>query len=83
MEPWSFLHVSDLQPGSRRSFRLNPAQHENGMTAYRMLGEITDVDLLIVGGDLTRDGSIHDFEFEEAKAKPAKAMKTIKKAMKK
>ncbi len=69
MEPWSFLHVSDLQPGSRRSFRLNPAQHENGMTAYRMLGEITDVDLLIVGGDLTRDGSIHDFEFEEAKAK--------------
>ena len=66
---WSFLHVSDLQPGSPRSFRFNPRQHENGQTAYRQLGAIDDVDLLLVGGDLTRDGSIHDFEYEEAKAK--------------
>ncbi|HCK11799.1 MAG TPA: hypothetical protein DHW45_18130 [Candidatus Latescibacteria bacterium] len=69
VEPWFFLHVCDLQPGSKRSFRFNPAQHENGMAAYRMLGEISNADLLLVGGDLTRDGSIHDFEFEEAKAK--------------
>jgi predicted MPP superfamily phosphohydrolase len=69
MEDWSFLHVSDLQPGSLRSFRFNPAQNENGMTAYRQLSAITDADLLIVGGDLTRDGSFHDFEYEEAKAK--------------
>lgn len=66
---WSFLHVSDLQPGSKRSFRFNPAQNENGMTAYRQLTAIDDVDLLIVGGDLTRDGSIHDFEYEEAREK--------------
>lgn len=69
MDSWSFLHVSDLQPGSRRSFRFNPSQNENGMTAYRQLEAIDDVDLLIVGGDLTRDGSIHDFEYEEARAK--------------
>ena len=68
-QPWSFLHVCDLQPGSRRSFRFNPAQNENGMTAYRQMGKIEGIDLLLVGGDLTRDGSIHDFEFEEAKAK--------------
>ena len=69
MDSWSFLHVSDLQPGSRRSFRFNPSQNENGMTAYQQLEAIDDVDLLIVGGDLTRDGSIHDFEYEEARAK--------------
>ncbi len=39
------------------------------MTAYRQMGKIEGIDLLLVGGDLTRDGSIHDFEFEEAKAK--------------
>ena len=47
-QPWSFLHVCDLQPGSRRSFRFNPAQNENGMTAYRQMGKIEGIDLLLV-----------------------------------
>ncbi len=42
---------------------------ENAETAYRQLGAIDDVDLLLVGGDLTRDGAIHDFECEEAKTR--------------
>ncbi len=68
MNDWSFLHVCDLQPGSPRSFRFNPRHSENATTAYAQLGAIDDVDLLLVGGDLTRDGSIHGFECEEAKA---------------
>ncbi|MBT3343709.1 MAG: hypothetical protein HN404_11985 [Gemmatimonadetes bacterium] len=65
---WHFLHVCDLQPGSHRSFRCNPRYIENGRTAYRQLQGMGDADLLLVGGDLTRDGSIHDFELEEARA---------------
>ena len=67
MQPWSFLHISDTQPGSPRSFRFNPCYMENWQTAYRQLQAQT-ADLLLVGGDLTRDGYIHDFELEKAKA---------------
>ena len=67
MQPWSFLHISDTQPGSPRSFRFNPCYMENWQTAYRQLQAQT-ADLLLVGGDLTRDGYIHDFELEKTKA---------------
>ena len=63
---WTFLHISDTQPGSPRSFRFNPRYMENWRSAYRQLQHI-DADLLLVGGDLTRDGSIHDFELARAK----------------
>jgi predicted MPP superfamily phosphohydrolase len=66
MDQWTFLHICDLQPGSPRSFRFNPRFMENWQTAYRQL-KIEKADLLLVGGDLTRDGSIHDFEFDKAK----------------
>ena len=67
MQPWSFLHICDMQPGSPKSFRFQQRFMDNWQTAYRQLQNITDADLLLVGGDLTRDGSIHDFEFEQAK----------------
>ena len=67
MRPWTFLHICDTQPGSPRSFRFNPRYMENWQTAYRQL-QTTPADLLLVGGDLTRDGYIHDFELEKAKA---------------
>jgi 3',5'-cyclic AMP phosphodiesterase CpdA len=63
---WTFLHISDTQPGSPRSFRFNPRYMENWQTAYRQL-QCIDADLLLVGGDLTRDGYIHDFELARAK----------------
>jgi 3',5'-cyclic AMP phosphodiesterase CpdA len=66
MQPWTFLHISDTQPGSPRSFRFNPRYMENWQTAYRQL-QTQNADLLLVGGDLTRDGYIHDFELEKAK----------------
>ena len=67
MRPWTFLHICDTQPGSPRSFRFNPRYMENWQTAYRQL-QTTPAALLLVGGDLTRDGYIHDFELEKAKA---------------
>ncbi|MDA0710115.1 MAG: metallophosphoesterase [bacterium] len=67
MQPWSFLHICDMQPGSPRSFRFQKRFLENWQTAYGQLQGLTDADLLLVGGDLTRDGSIHDFELETAK----------------
>jgi predicted MPP superfamily phosphohydrolase len=67
MTPWTFVHLADPQPGSPRSFRFEPAWMENWKTARRQIREIGP-DLLLVGGDLTRDGSIHDFEFEAMKA---------------
>lgn len=67
MKPWTFLHACDMQPGSPRSFRFSPRFMENWQTAKKQLAEM-EADLLLVGGDLTRDGSIHDFEFDAAKA---------------
>jgi len=60
---WDFIHICDLQPGSSRSFRFDPRMMENWQTALTQLSEL-NADLLLVGGDLTRDGSLHDFEFE-------------------
>jgi predicted MPP superfamily phosphohydrolase len=56
-----------MQPGSPRSFRFQKRFMENWQTAYQQLQNITDADLLLVGGDLTRDGSLHPFEFAAAK----------------
>ncbi len=33
MEPWSFLHICDMQPGSPRSFRFNQRNMDNWQTA--------------------------------------------------
>ena len=68
MQPWTFLHTCDMQPGSPRSFRCKQRYLDNWQTAQTQLQNFPNVDLLLVGGDLTRDGSIHDFEFEIAKS---------------
>ncbi len=67
MKPWSFVHVADIQPGSPRSYRYNPSWIANWRQARRQILEIAP-EFLLVGGDLTRDGSIHRFELEEMKA---------------
>ena len=67
MESWTFVATADIQPGSPKSYRYRPAWIENWMTAKRQILEINP-DILLVAGDLTRDGSIHRFELEEMKA---------------
>ena len=66
MQPWSFVHVADTQPGSPRSFRFNPAWLENWRTAAEQIRRLCP-ELVLVGGDLTRDGSINDFELDAAR----------------
>lgn len=60
------MHVADPQPGSPRSFRYAPAWAENWQMAMQQIRE-NRPEILLVGGDLTRDGSIHEFEFVEIK----------------
>ena len=64
MKPWTFVHVADIQPGSPRSYRYNPSWIRNWRQARQQM-LATDPDLLLVGGDITRDGSIHRWELEE------------------
>ena len=64
---WRFVHVADMQAGSPKSFRYIPALTENWQTAKRQI-EALHPELVLVGGDITRDGNVHRFELEEMKA---------------
>jgi predicted phosphodiesterase len=64
---WHFVCAADMQPGHRESFRYRPALVKNWQCAARQIREINP-DLVIVPGDVTRDGSLHRFELEEMKA---------------
>jgi alkaline phosphatase D len=66
MSAWKFVYTADMQPGSPRSYRYNPSWIKNWHQAREQILEI-DPDLLLIGGDITRDGSIHLFELEEMK----------------
>ena len=66
MDKWHFIYVADMQPGSRRSFRFNPRFLENWETAQKQIMDLKP-ELMVIGGDITRDGHGHDFEFEEMK----------------
>jgi 3',5'-cyclic AMP phosphodiesterase CpdA len=59
--------VADIHVGTPRSYRYAPAWNENWTTAR---GQIVDSepDLLLVGGDLTRDGATHRYELDQIKA---------------
>lgn len=67
MKTWTFIHATDIHVGSPRSFRFQPAWNENWQTARQQIIQINP-DLLLIGGDLTRDGNIHKYEFENLKA---------------
>ncbi|MBL4575624.1 MAG: metallophosphoesterase, partial [Opitutaceae bacterium] len=66
-EPWFFLHICDIQAGSPRSYRCQQRYLDNWQTAYQQLQENKNADLLLIGGDLTRDGRLHNFEYETIK----------------
>ena len=65
-ENWTFLHVNDSHMGTPRSFRFRPAVNRRWAAIKQQMAN-TDADLLIHGGDLTRDGDIHEFEYQQAK----------------
>ncbi len=69
MKPWTFVHTTDIHVGSPRSFRFAPAWNENWQTARQQIIDLNP-SLLLVGGDITRDGALpeHKYELEEIKA---------------
>ena len=67
MNPWTFVCAADIHVGTPRSYRFRPAWNENWQTAREQIIGLAP-DLLILGGDLTRDGSTHRFELEQIKA---------------
>jgi hypothetical protein len=66
-ERWKFVYVTDMQPGSPKSYRFHPAGMDNWKTARKQIIEICP-KFMLVGGDVTRDGSIHKWELEDMRA---------------
>ncbi len=66
MKPWTFTHACDLHLGSPKSYRYDPRRNTNWATARKQM-ETMNPDLLLVGGDLTRDGDTHEWEFDMVK----------------
>ena len=61
---WAFIHVADMHVGTPRSYRFQPAWNEHWQEARRQILALKP-ELLLVGGDLTRDGSTHRLELEQ------------------
>jgi predicted phosphodiesterase len=63
---WTFLHANDSHLGTARSYRFRPAINRRWAAIKRQMAAI-DADLLLHGGDLTRDGESHEFEYRQAR----------------
>lgn len=66
MTPWTFCHTNDIHLGSPRSYRYDPSRNENWATARKQMAAIGP-EFLLIGGDVTRDGDIHEFEYQMVK----------------
>jgi len=62
-ENWTFTHACDLHLGSPRSYRFDPSRNKNWATARHQMVAM-DPDLILIGGDLTRDGDTHEWEYD-------------------
>ena len=62
---WTFLHVNDSHMGTPRSYRFRPAINQRWAAIKHQMAA-TKADLLLHGGDLTRDGDTHEFEYQQA-----------------
>ena len=65
-DPWTFLHVNDNHMGTPRSYRFRPAINQRWAAIRRQMSAI-DAEFLLHGGDLTRDGETHEFEYLQAR----------------
>ncbi len=63
---WTFLHVNDSHMGTPRSYRFRPAINRRWAAIKQQMAQ-TGADLLLHGGDLTRDGDTHEFEYRQAR----------------
>ena len=63
---WTFLHANDSHLGSPRSYRFRPAINRRWSAIHTQMAS-SGADLLLHGGDLTRDGELHEFEYQQAR----------------
>jgi DNA repair exonuclease SbcCD nuclease subunit len=61
-KPWTFLHVADSHLGTPRSYRFRPAINQRWAAIKEQISNI-DADFLLHGGDSTRDGEAHEYEY--------------------
>ncbi len=64
--PFKFLHINDHHLGTARSYRFRPAINQRWAAIKQQLAQI-EADLLLIGGDLTRDGDTHEHEYRLAR----------------
>ncbi|MEQ8786710.1 MAG: metallophosphoesterase [Pirellulaceae bacterium] len=65
-QPWTFLHACDSHLGTPRSYRFRPAINRRWSAIKRQMAA-ADAEFLLHGGDLTRDGETHEYEYELAR----------------
>ena len=63
---WTFLHINDNHMGTPRSYRFCPAINHHWSVIKRQMSAI-EADFLLHGGDLTRDGDTHEYEYQMVK----------------
>ena len=63
---WTFLHVNDSHLGTPRSYRFRPAVNQR-WAAIKAQMAASHASLLLHGGDLTRDGDTHEYEYQLAR----------------
>jgi 3',5'-cyclic AMP phosphodiesterase CpdA len=66
-QTWRFVHATDIHVGSPRSYRFKPALNDNWAVAAGQIKALQP-DLLLVGGDLTRDGNLNHWELDDSRA---------------
>ena len=63
---WTFLHANGSHMGTARSYRFRLAINRRWTAIKRQMAGI-DAAFLLHGGDLTRDGDLHEFEYQQAR----------------
>ncbi len=63
LDTWKFVHVTDIHVGSPDSFRFQPGWNEQWTTATKQIQAIGP-ELMLVGGDIARDGNTEPEQFE-------------------
>lgn len=62
MDNWDFLFATDSHLGTPRSYRFRPAINQRWGAIKRQMAD-SDAAFLLHGGDLTRDGACHEYEY--------------------
>ncbi len=61
-DTWKFVHITDIHIGTPDSYRFAPAWNEQWKTAVQQIKALSP-DLVLVGGDITRDGDTEPTQF--------------------